>query len=392
MLVWQHRRKKVTGYDMPQENTLLLPAGFHSILPPDGNVCESIRSALFDLYQKHGYDVIIPTLMEFEESLFSGEGKILRKNSFRAIDPDTQKVMAIRSDITLQVSRLATTRLANTPRPLRLSYAGIVLNVESTNVYKERQRLQSGVELLGATSTTADIEVIHLALSALALLGIKNITLDLTLPRLSDMIIAEIPKLPLSEGEALKRAIAAKDLKVIDQLAKEQAPLLAKLTDANITLEDLQNLPLPERASQLIDDLTEIIQKIRKLHKNIDITIDPLEYGKFGYHTGIGFSLFCQQSQNELGRGGRYKINDEAAVGFSLFINELLRVIPASKQQPYKRIFVPVDTSKKDLEELHSKGYATIHALETMDKSTLKATAKNHNCDAFWWDKKVDKV
>ena len=72
--------------------------------------------------------------------------------------------MGIRADMTDQIARIALTRLADEPRPLRLAYAGHVLRLKGTQLNPARQILQVGAELIGTDSAQADAEVVLLPL------------------------------------------------------------------------------------------------------------------------------------------------------------------------------------------------------------------------------------
>ena len=73
-----------------------------------------------------------------------GSGSAVAEQTFRLMDPDSQRMMGLRADTTPQVARIATTRLANYPRPLRLSYAGQCLRVHGTQLAPDRQVAQAG--------------------------------------------------------------------------------------------------------------------------------------------------------------------------------------------------------------------------------------------------------
>ena len=162
----------------------LLPEGLHDDLPPGaGHEAETIER-LVRHFAGYGYERVKPPLVEFEDSLLSGPGAGLARHMFRLMDPISQRMMGLRPDITPQVARIATTRLAGRARPLRLCYSGQVLRVRGSQLRPERQFAQAGAELIGAGSTEADAEVVLLAAEALAAVGVAGLTVDLTVPAL----------------------------------------------------------------------------------------------------------------------------------------------------------------------------------------------------------------
>ena len=108
----------------------LLPSGFQDVLPPEAAIDAKIIAKLLANFELWGYEHVKPPLMEFEKTLLSGKGKDLTKYTFRVTDPESGKMMGIRSDMTLQVARMAASRMGKAPRPLRLSYGGQVLRMK----------------------------------------------------------------------------------------------------------------------------------------------------------------------------------------------------------------------------------------------------------------------
>src|SRR6201995_4273025 len=112
--------------DVPN-NPALLPAGLRDLLPPDAETEASAVESLMGVFAAHGYQRVKPPLLEFEDTLLAGSGAAVGTQTFRLMDPDTRRMMGVRADMTPQVARIAATRLAHLPRPLRLSYAGQAL-------------------------------------------------------------------------------------------------------------------------------------------------------------------------------------------------------------------------------------------------------------------------
>ena len=104
-------------------NPALLPAGLRDLLPPDAETEAASVEALMEVFAAHGYARVKPPLLEFADSLLAGAGGAVAEQTFRLMDPDSQRMMGLRADTTPQVARIAATRLATASRPLRLSYA-----------------------------------------------------------------------------------------------------------------------------------------------------------------------------------------------------------------------------------------------------------------------------
>src|SRR5215471_17337858 len=162
----------------------LLPTGIHDLLPPEAEIEAAVVSGLMARLTAHGYQRVKPPLVEFEETLFAGAGAAMATSTFRMMDPISHRMIGLRADMTPQIARIAGTRLGHAPRPLRLSYAGQVLRVKGSEIRPERQFSQVGAELIGAEGPAADVEAIAVAGEALAALGVRRLSVDLTLPTL----------------------------------------------------------------------------------------------------------------------------------------------------------------------------------------------------------------
>src|SRR5260370_16083249 len=170
------------------------------------------------------------------------------------MDPISQRMIGLRADMTTQVARIATTRLKDAPRPLRLCYAGQVLRVKGSQLRPERQVGQVGAELIGTDSVAADVEVVALAAEALQGLGIAALSVDLTLPTLVPAITGALG-LGSREQDRLRAALDHKDAAAVAAVGGRAAALLGKLLAsagvAATTLRALQALePAPSAAEE----------------------------------------------------------------------------------------------------------------------------------------------
>src|SRR5580704_17108859 len=198
----------------------LLPTGLYDLLPPLAEREAEVTARLMAVLTSHGYERVKPPLVEFEETLLSGAGAAMSSESFRTMDPTSHRMVAVRADMTPQVSRIAATRLGHRPRPLRLSYAGQVLRVRGSEVRPERQFGQAGAELIGAEGPAADVEVIAVASEALAAVGAPNLSVDITMPTLVPAI-AEAFDITGERAAALRAALDHKDVSTVAALPGE---------------------------------------------------------------------------------------------------------------------------------------------------------------------------
>jgi ATP phosphoribosyltransferase regulatory subunit len=375
--------------DSDMSAAALLPAGLRDVLPPRAEWEAQASERLIASFAAHGYARVKPPLIEFEETLMAGSGQDLAGQMFRVMDPVSQRMMGLRTDITLQVARIAASRMKDSARPLRLAYAGQVLRVRGTQLRPERQFAQAGVELIGSGALSADVEVAVLAAEAVAALGVSGLSLDITQPLLAPAIIAAHGLEP-KQAKAARRALDRKDAAELKAAGGAAAPTLLKLLalagPAKAALEGLKKLKLPETAAKIVADLDGLVTEVSAAAPDLLVTLDPGEFRGFEYHTGIAFTLFARNVRGELGRGGRYVTPaGETATGFTLYLDSVMRALPA--QAAPALVYLPFGTSRSAAVTLRQDGHATWAALER-ESTDVKKAAKAAGC-SHWWDGKT---
>lgn len=342
----------------------LLPEGLRDRLPPEAEAAAAILRSVIDAIARHGYGRVAPPLAEFEEELVGRLKSARSRDLLRFVDPVSQRTVALRPDMTAQVGRIATTRMAADVRPLRLCYGGPVLKLRATQLRPERELVQAGAELIGADSVAAAVEVIGVAVEALGAAGVSGITLDLTLPDLVDALAGSVWPLAPNRLDDVKTALDAKDAGALS--AADAAPYLPLLRAAG---------PLPEAVAQLralaIGDVVEgrlvaLEAVAAAMGQGVRVTLDPTERHGFEYQSWIGFSLFADGLTGEAGRGGSYTIvhadgEEEPAIGFSLYLDPL--VDAGLMQSVARRVFIPLEAPRQVAADLRADGWITVAAI-----------------------------
>ena len=379
---------------MTSEATLL-PNGFGDVLPADARKSRHIMSMLMDGFARFGYQDVSPPLVEYEETLLaSGLGAALADHTFRLMDPITGRMLALRSDMTAQIARVGKSRLGHSPRPLRLCYYGHVLRVVADEINPERQFVQIGAELIGATAPEHDAEVIIAALESLTAIGLKDLSLDLNVPRLLDVLLGDDDNAPLRE------AVRHKDSRAVAQLAHPKSAVIKALLELplcaqNEAVERLNALggKVGDDVRALLGELASLASLIAEAVPAVALILDPLEHCRLGglggldYHQGVGFSIFTSKVRSELGRGGRYG-GDEISTGLTLYLERVLRAAPTPKSVAC--VYVAADYGIGVLAELARTGKhgvmgshpssdskACKHEAEALGASAIYSPSKN---------------
>ncbi|MCR9219137.1 MAG: ATP phosphoribosyltransferase regulatory subunit [Alphaproteobacteria bacterium] len=349
----------------------LLPDGLRDALPPEAAQEAAIRRGLIASFEAEGYQRVDPPLVEFEDSLLDGPGAAVAAQTFRLMDPVSQRMMGVRADMTVQVARIAVSRLARQARPLRLCYAGQTLRVRGAQLRPERQVTQAGCELIGADGPAADAEAIALAGNALAAAGLVDLSVDIALPTLAPALFVEL-ELDEAARRAARAALDSRDAAAVAALAGPAAGALGALLDASGPADEalaaLKALRLPDEAAAEVDRLAAVLPQLARAAPHLAVTVDAVERRGFEYQTGLSFTFFAKGVRGELGRGGRYAAGagsacgGEPATGFSLYLDSVMRGAPAPAAP--RRCFLPAEIAPAAGPRLRAAGWITLAGLE----------------------------
>lgn len=351
----------------------LLPAGLQDVLPPEAEAQARAVETIMACFASHGYQRVAPPLLEFEDSLFAGSGAATADQTFRLMDPESQRMMGLRADTTPQIARLALTRLGAAPRPLRLAYAGPCFRVRGSHLAPERQIAQAGIELIGDDTAAADAEIVLTAAEALAAIGLTEISFDLTIPRLALHLLDDLA--PLSRP-ALTAALDRKDAAAVARLAGLMArpfmELLRACGTADRAVSALLAIDLPAAARTHAERLAATVAAITERNPALRLTVDPVEFRGYRYHTGLCITVFAPGQNAELGRGGRYLCGEtEHATGITLYPDTIVYAAPPATLRP--RLYVPHGTAAGNAASSRAQGFATVAGLAPVADATAEA-------------------
>jgi ATP phosphoribosyltransferase regulatory subunit len=315
----------------------LLPDGIDEVLPEQAQRIESTRRKLLDLYNLWGYDLVIPPLVEFAQSLLSGSGSDLDLMTFRLTDQISGRMMGVRADITPQAARIDAHSLCR-QGPSRLCYAGTVLHTKPRAPLESRSPISIGVELFGEAGLSADIEVIELFLKTLDTAGVDSVHLDLGHVDIFRGLLSDSGLEPEQQRELFellqRKAVAELNQWVADNITDPQ--LSAQLTllptlsgGPDVLKRAKQGLSgAPQVVIEALDDLQKIVNALSD--SDVTIYLDLGELPGFHYHTGVVFAAYVQGYGKALGNGGRYDHVGEAfgrarpATGFAFDLKSLV--------------------------------------------------------------------
>ena len=303
----------------------LLPEGFRDSLPEMAEKEFVLISEFVNLIKKYNFRLVKPPLVEFENSLFflSKKDNI---ESFRVLDPLSQKVMGLRSDITTQIARIACGSLKDQSRPLRLCYFGEILKVNNSYINISRQSTQIGAELIGIDGNDLEVETINIITELLNKYKIKKFDIILSMPTFVESISSDF-NLNNDQTLFLKKNLENKNTNELKKISKEVYETSLKLLNCVGVIENkisnLESVNFPSKTQIEVNKYLNSIKNLENKTKDLNLIIDPIEIDKSGYHNGIMFK-FYSSSMKELFSGGKYRVNNEECIGFSSLIENLI--------------------------------------------------------------------
>lgn len=320
----------------------LLPENIADVLPSEARKIEDLRRQMLDNFRLYGYELVMPPLLEYVDSLLTGAGKDTDLRTFKLVDQISGRMLGLRADMTTQVARIDA-HLLNRESVTRLCYAGSVLHTRPSGLHATREPLQIGAEIYGHAGLEADAEIQELALASLAMAGFDDVRLDLSHVGVLRSIIADDAAACRDES-ALYAFLRAKDSPGLDAITKHYAP---QTREALLALPHLYgDVDVLTRARDVLPQSHGIAKALAELAAlagsalgRAEVAIDLADLRGYQYESGAMFALYVPGLPNAVARGGRYDHVGEAfgrarpATGFSLDLRELARLLPSAERK-----------------------------------------------------------
>ncbi len=375
----------------------LLPDGVQETLPPDASEVERLRHDVLQIFNRWGYDLVMPAMIEYRDSLLTGTAHSLDTRTFALVDQLSGKQMGVRSDMTPQVTRIDAHLLADDARHHRISrlcYCGHLLHAVGDAMTSSRTPLQIGAEIFGSDSISADLEVVSLMVATLHAVGLHNISIDIGHVGIFRNLVKNTP-LDREQENRLFDMLQRKSIPDL-QAYLQELPLEDRLCEQLCQLALLNgDISVIEKARELyrdvgdallaaLDDMYKVVQSLQQKYPDTLINCDLSELRGYSYHTGLVFTAFLPGQGSEIARGGRYDDvgevfgNARPATGFSADLLNLYQLCGASGQF-VPGILVPDDDDAalaELIQQLRAAGERVV-----VDLTCGKSSAADQQCN-----------
>ncbi len=327
----------------------MLPDGIEEILPPEASKIDALRRSVLDVFGRWGYELTIPPMMEFTDSLLVGLGKDVDLQTFKVTDQLSGRSMGIRADMTPQVARMDAHSL-NRHGVNRLCYSGHVLKTHTQNALEIRSPIQVGAELFGEPGLDAEVEVVSMLLEALKHAAVTDVCLDLGHVGIYRAII-EVSELTSEQEAELFTLLQAKAHSDIQRFVDEHVSVpkvaewlkaLPRLSGALPILDAARTQfdGAPDEVLAALDELQTVASVIVERYPSVNLYFDLSELSGYHYQTGLVFAAFVPGVGSAIVRGGRYDHIGEvfgrarSAIGFTADLVAMSRLSGQAALQP----------------------------------------------------------
>ncbi len=383
------------------ENRWILPEGIEELLPEQAWQMESLRQRLLQLHRQWGYQLVMPPMIEYLESLLTGSGSELRLQTFQLVDQMNGRMLGVRADMTPQVARIDAHSIAG-DGVNRLCYSGTALRTHPDQMGGSRSPLQFGAELFGHNGIQSDCEIMSLMIESLQHTDFKSLCIDIGH---SGVLRAAIKATSLDSMQS-KTLFSLLQRKALDELrafvdgltlpVSQKSALLALnglQGDAEILETAKQQLqPLGESVQSSVAEVELAIQHLHDHHPDVDIHIDLAELRGYSYHTGLIFSAYDRISGKALARGGRYNGigaqfgRERAATGYSADLRVLVMLLREREQQSLDPNGIWVEqvlaqSASGEIKRLRQQGETVVVGLSGADNTMARSQCSRQLLD-----------
>lgn len=322
-----------------------IPEGTRDVLPPEWSQREALRARLAATFSAWGYRGVEVPALEYARATHPQDAL-----AFKLIDSGGQ-VLALRSEFTTAVGRLARSRFPDGPFPLRLQYSGrLWLRALTSELGRLREFHQVGVELIGVDTVQSDAELLHLAAAALREVQVSA-QLEVGYPGFVDAVL-EDAGLPLAARDEVHSAIDRKSGADVDLLARKNGldasvtrtlHALTELYGGPEVLEAADGLARGERARAALSHLCGVAERFGG-----PLLFDLGVSRRYDYYTGLTFRAYAPGLNQPVLGGGRYALEGGLpGAGFAIGLERLTRAIAATLP-PEPEVVLALDLAGAD--------------------------------------------
>lgn len=292
--------------------TIGTPEGTRDRLFAECAACRSVEKAVTGVFKHRGYCELTTPNVEYYD-VITATGNPLSQESMMKIVDRTGKILVMRPDNTVAIGRLAATKMKTLPLPLRLYYNQTVFRSDAIHTGARTEIDQCGVELIGADSVRADLEVITMAIDALDACGVGDYHIEIGHTGYFQALL-NCAGIPVETQQQLKELVEQKNIVTyramlapfMDSAAGRALYQLPRLFGGEAVLEQARALCDDPKAMEVIDYLETVYRVLRDAGLSQRVQLDLGLIQTIEYYTGMTFRGFVAGAGSNVISGGRY--------------------------------------------------------------------------------------
>jgi ATP phosphoribosyltransferase regulatory subunit len=310
-----------------------IPSGTRDVLPDEMREMRVITEALREVFERHGYGEVYTPALEYEAVLAHADRLGVPPTpppAYRLFD-ESGALLALRSDMTVPIARVAATRYAHSKPPLRFCYFAHCYRAVRPQRGQPRELLQAGIELLGSPAPAGTAEALTVLCHALDATGLADYRVGLGDASLFPGLLAGVGVPEPARAELLE-ALVRRDFVGLE---RRLGDIGLPVAEAALLLSVPQRRGGPEVLAGLTGAAADAVAGLRMVHDLLEpavaarVIFDLGLVRSLGYYTGAVFEVYDPALGAPIGGGGRY---DELlgrfgralpAVGFALGVDRL---------------------------------------------------------------------
>lgn len=325
----------------------LLPEHIADALPYEAARIERLRRTILDMFRAHGYELVMPPMLEYLDSLLTGTGSDLNLRTFKLVDQLSGRSLGLRADMTPQVARIDA-HLLNRRGVTRLCYCDSVLHTLPASLAASREPIQLGAELYGYPGIEADIEVIRLMDGALGTAGAPASRIDVSHAGVF-RALAGAAKLDEDAESGMLQLLQSKDVSGLRECcAGVEEPFRSALLNLPELYGGIESLDAACSSLPALPEIRAALESLKILRRalpELPLSFDLADLRGYNYHNGVVFSAYAQGVPGAIAQGGRYDGVGKAfgrarpATGFSMDLRVVAEL--AECEEPARAILAP---------------------------------------------------
>jgi ATP phosphoribosyltransferase regulatory subunit len=301
------------------------PSGTRDVLPDEMREMHAVTEALRGVFEARGYGEVHTPALEYEQVLTRGD-PAAADPAYKLFD-EQGNVLVLRSDMTIPIARVVSTRYASAEPPLRFCYVAHAYRSVRPQRGQDREMLQAGVELVGVPGPDGTAEALTVLCEALDATGLAGYRVGLGDASLYPALL-DAHGVPAAPSARILHELQTRDFVGLEREVED----LGLGDEATAAL-----LGVPQRRGgpEVLDAAGSAAGGLRAVYEALPAAVAARVIFDLGlarslaYYTGPVYEVYDAAIGAPLGGGGRYDDllgrfgRDLPAAGWALNVERL---------------------------------------------------------------------